>query len=74
MDNLKQDSNPEILNAWFVEFNQSLEEKIEEQKALQWAKDILAERISEDAELRKDLRDLTSREGSLVSTVKPEFE
>ena len=71
---LKQDSNQEILNEWIVEFNQSREEKIEEQKALQGAKDILAERISEDAELRKELRDLTSREGSLVSTVKPEFE
>ena len=71
---LKQDSNQEILNEWIVEFNQSREENIEEQKALQGAKDILAERISEDAELRKELRDLTSREGSLVSTVKPEFE
>ncbi len=71
---LKQDSNQKILNEWIVEFNQSREEKIEEQKALQGAKDILAERISEDAELRKELRDLTSREGSLVSTVKPEFE
>ena len=49
---LKQDSNQEILNEWIVEFNSHVKKK-SKNRALR-AKDILAERISEDAELRKD--------------------
>ncbi len=44
------------------------------QKALQGAKDILAERLSEDADIRKWMRELASDEGQIVSAVKKEFE
>ena len=71
---MNQDSNMEVLSDWIQEFNKEREEKLEDHKVLQGAKDILAEQISEDAELRRELRELTSREGSLVSNVKSEFE
>ena len=68
------DSTNEILNDWIKDFNQERDEKIEDLKALQGAKDILAENISEDPDLRKELRELTSREGIISSSVRPEFE
>ncbi|MFP4679385.1 MAG: Tex family protein [Chitinispirillaceae bacterium] len=44
------------------------------QKAIQGAKDILAERLSDDADIRKWMRELASDEGELVSAVKKDFE
>ncbi|NLD92938.1 MAG: RNA-binding transcriptional accessory protein [Fibrobacter sp.] len=44
------------------------------QKALQGACDILAEELSDNADIRKWLRDLAHDEGQMVSEVKKEFE
>ena len=43
------------------------------EKALQGACDILAEELSDDADNRKQLRDLARREGFLVSSVKKKY-
>jgi uncharacterized protein len=43
-------------------------------KAIQGAKDILAERLSDDADIRKWLRELAVDQGLIVSTVKKDFE
>ena len=70
---MNQDSTINILNDWIKDFNQEGEVKIENLKILQGAKDILAEIISEDPDLRKELRELTSKEGIISSSVRPEF-
>ncbi|KMQ51775.1 Transcription accessory protein (S1 RNA-binding domain) [Chitinispirillum alkaliphilum] len=44
------------------------------QKALQGASDILAEQLSDDAEIRKTLRELAIESGNIKSSVKKEFE
>jgi len=43
------------------------------EKALGGAKDILAERLSDDADTRKRLRDLAAAKGVIISAVKKEF-
>jgi len=43
------------------------------EKALTGAKDILAERLSDDADTRKRLRELTAKRGVIISAVKKEF-
>jgi len=44
------------------------------EKAVQGAKDILAERLSDDADVRKWMRELAADQGFIVSAVKKEFE
>ncbi|MDR2578179.1 MAG: RNA-binding transcriptional accessory protein [Chitinispirillales bacterium] len=44
------------------------------EKAVQGAKDILAERLSDDADIRKWLRELAADQGFIISTVKKDFE
>ncbi|MFW6244733.1 MAG: Tex family protein [Fibrobacterota bacterium] len=44
------------------------------QKAIQGAKDILAERLSDDADIRKWMRELAADQGQIISTVKKDFE
>jgi len=44
------------------------------EKAVQGAKDILAERLSDDADIRKWMRELAFEQGRIVSAVKKEFE
>lgn len=43
------------------------------EKAIQGACDILAEELSDDADIRKQLRNLARREGFIVSTVKKQY-
>jgi len=44
------------------------------QKAVQGAKDILAERLSDDADIRKWMRELAQEQGRIISAVKKDFE
>ncbi|MDR3012755.1 MAG: RNA-binding transcriptional accessory protein [Chitinispirillales bacterium] len=44
------------------------------EKAVQGAKDILAERLSDNADIRKWMRELATDEGFIVSAVKKDFE
>ncbi len=62
------------LGVWISEFNGKREEPVSEEDAVQGAKDILAELVSEDASLRQQLREYTSKNGSLVSQVKKEHQ
>lgn len=83
-----KDAGLEPLARWLVELEDSTadlllkaaeflnpEKEIDSpQKALQGACDILAEELSDDAEIRKWMRELAFEQGLLVSEVKKEFE
>ena len=60
--------------AWLAEFNESQETAIPAEEAWQGARDILAEAITEDAELRERLRAWLFKEGKVVSQVTPEHQ
>jgi uncharacterized protein len=62
------------ISAKAVEFINPEKEVDTPEKAIQGAKDILAERLSDDADIRKWLRELSVDRGMIVSAVKKEFE
>ncbi len=68
-----QDANCD-LQAKAAEFLNPEKDVDTAQKALQGACDILAEELSDNADIRKWLRDLAHDEGLMVSAVKKEFE
>ncbi|MBO8127486.1 MAG: RNA-binding transcriptional accessory protein, partial [Firmicutes bacterium] len=64
-----QDKDPAQLEALAAEYVDEAKEVPDTAAALAGARDILAERIADDAEIRQTLRELTWRNGELVSTV-----
>ena len=68
-----EDAKGDIL-AKAAEFLNPEKEVDTPEKALQGAKDILAERLSDDADVRKEMRELAADQGFIVSAVKKEFE
>lgn len=70
---LPQTSQKEV-DDWVATFNKDKEEPILLESALQGARDIIAEQISEDAETRDQLRQLTFKEGYLISSIKPDYQ
>ncbi len=61
------------LEAWLNQFNAERPEPMTFEEAISGARDIVAEWISEDAETREGLRELTWKAGLWSSKVKPEF-
>lgn len=64
----------ENYDKWIDEFQGKQEEKIPLEEILQGARDIIAEWISEDAEIREELRNLCWSRGNLEASVQKEFE
>jgi len=68
-----EDGKVDVL-AKAAEFLNAEKEVDTPQKAVQGAKDILAERLSDDADIRKWMRELAVDQGFIVSAVKKDFE
>jgi len=62
------------INAKALEFINTEKGVDTSDKAIQGAKDILAERLSDDADIRKWMRELSVDSGLIISVVKKEFE
>jgi len=63
------EATTEQVEAWLAEFNASQETPVSAEDAWQGARDILAEAIAEDAELRERLRAWLLKEGKVTSQV-----
>ncbi|MDP7318740.1 MAG: Tex family protein, partial [SAR324 cluster bacterium] len=66
------DATIEQAEAWLAEFNTSQETAIPAEEVWQGARDILAETVAEDAELRERLRAWLFKEGKVTAQVTPE--